>query len=296
MSQADAAIERFRKGERYQPPPVGFLSQGRLLSEELTAFGPALRKESAGVREQIVALLSDAGQRADPLYETGGAVLRVPGIISMLVQDGLSKDDLGREAALTTLQDLVPVTFLKPHEKALTADLDERPGPTAFLVVAKTKPAGAAPVVRKLMGSPRWAKEEKAKVAAAALGNVGFEKEFSEPFVETGDPKEKARLARILGWIGTESALRTLASEFRTDLVIDQVGIARKSVRLDILAAVRYNLPEETVLYENRINNDNGYAQVERFFEQRFGVSWSKPRPPYLKIMGYPIPMPPPAE
>ena len=291
MSQAaEAAIAQFRKGVRYQPPPTAFLKEDKLLVEELEPFGPALRRESGPVREQIVRLLSDAGKRSDPLYPAGGQLIRQPRIVEMLARDGIVHEDLGREAALDAMQQYVPVEGLKPYGKALTDDLKERPGTTAFLLIAKVKPAEAVPVVRKLMAAPRWPKELNARVAAAALGDTAIEKEFLDSFRETADPREKARLAKVLGWIGTDPALRALADALRTDLVIEMPRVSRRSVRLDVLAALSYNFPDQQVLYESQLLDESGYEQAEEFCVKWFGTKWDRPRPPFLTTMGFPIP------
>lgn len=293
MSQAaEAAIVQFRKGVRYQPPPTAFLKENRLQVEELEPFAPALRRESGPVREQIVRLLADAGIRTDPMYPAGGQMIRQKRIIAMLAEEGLAHEDLGREAALGAMQQYVPAEYLKPYGKALTIDLKERPGTTAFLLIAKAKPAEAVPVVRKLMLSPRWPKELNARAAAAALGDAAIGKEFIDAFRSASDPKEKARLAKVLGWIGTDDALRALAEAMRTDLVIEMPRVSRRSVRLDVLAALSYNFPDQQVLYESQLFDESGYEQAEAFCEQRFGTKWDKPRPPFLTIMGFPIPGP----
>ncbi|OGS19038.1 MAG: hypothetical protein A2219_08235 [Elusimicrobia bacterium RIFOXYA2_FULL_50_26] len=292
MSQVEAAVEQFRDGVRYQPPPTAFLQQGQLLEQELELFGPALRQESGPVREQIIRLLEDAGIRSCPLFHAGEKIIRQPRIIAMLVVDGLVHDDLGREAALSTLQQYVPAESLKPYESDLTNDLKERPSTTAFLLIAKAKPAGAVPVVRKLMAAPRWQKELKARVAAAALGDKGIEKEFIASFQETKDPKDKASLAKILGWVGTDAALRALADALRTDLVIEMPHVSRRSVRLDVLAALCYNFPDQQALYERQLQDDSGYERAEAFCVQRFGTKWDQPRPPFLKVMGFPNSVP----
>ena len=293
MSQAETEIERFRQGERYQPPPPVYLSSGGIREEELMPFAAALRQESAAVREEIVRLLADLGKRSDPLYPIGGQLIREPRIISILIDDGLSRDDLGREASLTALQELAPPRLLLPHGRALTHDLETSPATTAFLLLAKAKPAGAAPLVRKLLGTPRWLKELNARVAMAALGETAIEKEYADAFTSAANGKDKANAARILGLIGTETALRTLASELRTDSIIDEPALYyERSVRVDILQALSYNFPEEVALYETQIHDDSGYERAERFCEARLGVKWMHPRPPYLKVQGYPVPEP----
>jgi len=292
MTQAELHIERFRRGERFQPPARAFLTGGGVPQEELNVLAYALRTESAPVREEIVRLLADAGYRSDPLFASGGQVIRHPGIIYVLVEYGLAQPDPGRDAALETLQTYVPPDLLAPYGPQLTGDLERTPDSTAFLVIAKGKPPVAVPVVRKLLLMPRWAKQQEARVAAAALGDKGIEKDFVEMFLGAQEAKEKAKLARVLGWIGTEDALRALAGQMRTDLIFEVPRAFRRSVRLDIMAALGYNFPALTFLYENSIRNDQDYARVEQFCEQRFQVQWDRPRPPYLKIQGYPIPAP----
>ena len=290
MSKAEEYIAQFRTGERYQPPPSAFLSSGRIVSEDLEPFAPALSHESGPVREQIVRLLADLGKRADPLYEMGGQLIRNRRIIEMLIDGGLRKDDLGREAALTALQTLVPPEMLKGYGKQITHDFTDRPSTTSFLVVAKAKPADCIPVIRRLIQTPRWSQQLEPRVAAAALGDAGIDREYCDEFRAASDGAAKANLAKILGWIGTEHALRTLAEGLRTNAVTEVPMSFRRSVRVDVLEALSYNFPDQPVLYETQINDDSGYAKAEKFCEDRLGATWSSPRPPYLKIMGYPIP------
>jgi hypothetical protein len=291
MSPAEAAIERFRKGARYQSPPTEFLSSGHIVEEELEPFGPALRREPAPVREEIVRLLADLGKRADPLYQQGGQLIREPYIVSLLVHEGLLRPDAGREASLTAMQECVQAKLLQPYGKVLDDDLEAHPGATAFLLIAKAKPGEAEGIVRTLREQPRWSKEPNARIAAAALGDTAIEKEYEAAFVSAADGEEKARQAHILGLIGTESALRTLARGLRSDLVIDKPQLYfKRSVRVDVLEALGYNFPEDTALYPSQIHDDSGYQRAEEFCEQRLGVRWTEPRPAFLTIAGYPIP------
>jgi len=293
MSPAEAAIARFRSGERYQPPPSAFLSSGHIRAEDLQPFGDALRVERPTVGEGIVRLLADLGQRADPLYAQGGQLIREPYILTLLVDEGLIKDDLGRQASLSALQEFAPANLLKPYGRALKRDLEEHPCATAFLLIAKAKPAGAGALVGELRATPRWSKEPNARIAAAALGDTAIEKGYVAVFDAATSGEEKARAAKVLGLIGTETALKALASALRSDLTIDRPDLYfKRSVRVDILEALSYNFPGEPALYESQINDDSGYERAERFCETRLGVSWKQPRPPYLKIGGYPIPVP----
>ncbi len=291
MSPAEAAIERFRKGERYQPPPQEFLSSGHIVEEALEPFGPALRSEPSPVREEIVRLLTDLGKRADPLYAQGGQLIRESYIITLLVNEGLLRVDGARAEAMAALQAFVPASLLMPYHSILTRELEYRPMTAGFLLIAKAKPAEAETVVRTLRGTPRWAKDPDARIAAAALGDAALETEYAVRFTSANDPEVTAQEAHTLGLIGTESALRTLASALRTSLVIDKPqAYFRRSVRLDILEALSYNFPDEPALFTTQIHDDSGYEKAEQFCTERLGVTWKEPRPRFLTIAGYPMP------
>lgn len=292
MSQAERVIIQFQKGGSYQPPPSAFMDQGKIVDRELPSFASALCRDSAQVREQVVRLLADLGKRSDPLYSKGGQLLRQPQLLNILTKEALLKDDLGREAALDAMQLYTPAPSLQAYGLLLSKDLEKWPGPTAFLLIAKVKPAEAEEVVEKLIATPRWESELKARVAAAALGDKAIEEEFIEVFRAETEPKEKAQLAKILGWIGTAKSLSTLAQAMRTELVIELPQVMRRSVRLDVLAALSYNFPEEQILFESQILTDDNYEQAEKFCEQHFGTKWDSPRPPFLTVMGFPVPVP----
>ncbi|HEY3836903.1 MAG TPA: hypothetical protein VGL72_10045, partial [Bryobacteraceae bacterium] len=181
--------------------------------------------------------------------------------------------------------------LLKPYGKGFTRELEYRPMTAGFLLIAKAKPPEAEPVVRTLRETPRWSKDPNARIAAAALGDTELEKECEARFTLTSDPQVKAEAAHTLGLIGTEPALRALASELRTGLVIDKPeAYFKRSVRVDILEALSYNFPDEPALYTTQIHDDSGYERAEQFCQKRLGVSWDHPRPPFLTIGGYPLP------
>lgn len=289
MTQPETVLARLRSGERFRPPAATLFPDG-LDGPQLDLFGAALETDPAPVREQIVKLLADYAYRSDPLFRSGGQVFRDERVIAILVDRALAQPDIGRDAALEALQTYVPAELLRTHGQALTENLQRFPDTTALLVIAKAKPAAAATLVTRLLATSRWSKEEATRVAAAALGDRDIEKRFSDPFVATHDAKEKARLAKILGWIGTDSSLQALAGQMRTDLVTEVPMAFRRSVRLDIMAGLSYNFPDLVFLYENSVRTDANYARIEQFCEERFGIRWERPRPPFLTIQGYPMP------
>ncbi|MFO0593468.1 MAG: hypothetical protein U0441_38355 [Polyangiaceae bacterium] len=291
MESAKDLITRLRKGEPYRRGAEGFLStSGAPEPWALTELADAIRTTPEPEREALVRLLAAIGRAADPLRSAGGELLRDPQVIALLVSPSLDVPGGGRDYALDTLDAATPAALLQPHGAALAKDLEDRGGTSALHVIAKAKPPEAKAVVDRLASSPSGAGDEAVQIAKAALGDAAAEKRFVDAFLATKDPKEKARLAAVLGRVGTRGALSALASEMRTPLVDEMPNVMRRSVRLDILAALQRNYPEEKILWENSIEGDEGYARAEAFCEATFGTKWKGPRPPYLKIQGFPSP------
>jgi hypothetical protein len=281
-------IARFRQGEQFQGDITPFVLAGQPNPKVLNALREALIAESVPVREQVARMLVELAERTDPLYSEGARLIRDQSIISVLINLGLAQRDVVRDYCLDALQWHAPADSLEEYGKALTDNLQRWPGSTVLLVIAKAKPAAAVPVVDHLFWSLEWQKKDSTLVARAALGDKTTEKRLVQPFLATRDPAEKARLAQLLGFIGTKSALTSLASQMRTDLVVEMPMVSRKSVRLDIMAALSYNYPDKMFLYDNAVIDDSGYARVERFCEETFGVKWETPRPPFLAVQGFP--------
>jgi hypothetical protein len=256
-------------------------------SRALDVFGQALADEPEPVRTQVANLLITLGRKVDPLQASGGNLIRNPRIIRLLIVQGLSNVGQTRDECLDALVASVPGEMLRDYGPPLTQTLERFPDGTTLLLVAKAKPAAAIAVVKELASSPRWAKSENVQIAMAALGDKGVENRFIQSFLTTRDPKQKANLAKSLGYIGTDSALRALASQMRTDLVVEMPMVSRRSVRLDIIAALSYNFPDKPFLYDNAVLDDSGYARVEQFCEKTFDTKWQAPRPPFLTIQGF---------
>jgi hypothetical protein len=289
MNELERRVERIRQGERVEGDVEVFLKDGKLSPEAAAIFASALGKEPEPVRECLVKGLAEVGRLRDPLHQPGVKLLRDAGVIAALVEEGLKRPGTARDAALGALLEGVPPEMLKPHGEALAADLKARPGTTALLVVAKAKAAAARPVVEAL--EPR---EEEAEIARAALGDSAVEQRFIREFLEARDPERKAALAKTLGHVGTPAALKALASEMRTEMVVEMPMVARRSVRVDIVAALSFAFPDKMFLWDNAVRDDEGYARIEAFCERTFGVQWTKSRPQFLWIEGFPADFVPP--
>jgi HEAT repeat protein len=285
---AHEQIDRFRTGQPFGGDVRPYIVAGQPDPDALYVFSQALDQEPEAVRVQVIDLLIALGRQIDPLKASGGRLIRNPRIIRLLAQKGLSNVGRARDHSLDALLESVPVELLRDYGPALTQSLEHFPDNAALLLVAKAKPETALPVVKELAHSPRWAKSEDVQIALAALGDKAAEDKFVEPFLTTQDPSQKAKLAKSLGYIGTDSALRALASQMRTGLVVEMPRVLRRSVRLDIMAALSYNFPDKPFLWDNAILNDSGYARVEKFCEDTFGTKWQAPRPPFLTVQGFP--------
>jgi hypothetical protein len=288
VKAARALIDRFRVGQPFAGDVQAFITAGQPDSGALEVFGQALDREPEPVRAQVANVLITLGRQVDPLRASGGHLIRSPRIIRLLVEKGLVTVGSARDNCLDALQTSVPAELLRDYGAVLTRSLEQSPDDTTFLLIAKAKPPAALPVVKALARSPRWAKDDNVQITLAALGEKAVENKFVQPFLTTRDPSQKAKLARSLGYIGTDGSLRALASQMRSDLVIEMPRVSLRSVRLDIIAALSYNFPDLVFLWDNAITDDNGYARVEQFCEKTFGTKWDRPRPPFLTIQGFP--------
>lgn len=281
-------IESFRDGEEFSGDLSDLIINNRPDKVVLDRCRGALAAEEEPVREQVIHLLAAIGKRVDPLFDKGGDMIRDRSIVTILVDDGLRRQNAARDLTLNLLQYSVPADVLKGFGKQLADNLKRWPDATLLLVIAKAKSIEASETVDSLMEIPGWAKEKETQAAAAALGDREIEKEFIRRFEEASDPREKADAALLLGYIGTKAALSALASGMRSDLVIEMPGVSRRSVRVFIIEALSYNYPEKTFLYDNAVNSDEDYAVIEKFCEETYGVQWKKERPPFLWIEGFP--------
>lgn len=82
---------------------------------------------------------------------------------------------------------------------------------------------------------------------SARLGNKEAADHLIASFLESSDPKTKARLASDLGFVGTRDAAIALAQEMRSPLVIEDANV-RSSIRITIIEALGYIYPDVDLL------------------------------------------------
>lgn len=293
MDFVKKAIKEIKTEGEFSGDIGQFITTEQPKIDALKELRAAQAGEDEEVREGIFEVIADIGKAVDPLYEEGGGLIRDRTILIALIDDGLTKKGPARNFCLNTLKESVPPIFLNQFGDRLLVNLKAMPDPTLFLIIAKAKPKTAAETVDKFMENPAWQNSKEAQIASAALGNTKLETDFINRFLNETDPGEKATDARDLGYIGTENALKALASEMRTDLVIENPGVTVRSVRIFIIEALSYNFPDKQFLWDNAVEEDENYEKIEKFCEETFGTKWSKERPPFLWIQGFPSEPPP---
>lgn len=287
-TEVDKRITKIRGGESVRGDIQVFLAGGKLSPEAKEQFVAALRQAPEPQRERLVKALLAIGRMADPAYQPGGMLLRDPGVIEVLATEGLSKPSTARDATIEALLNYVPVELLTPHGAAILGSLKASPDADSFLLVAKAKPAGARGVVVDYAADASWGKEEAVHIAMAAFGDTAEEQKIIKRFVDAPNPEEKGKRARALAEVGTTTSLRALASEMRTDAIYEMKMTMERSIRVDIVAALSFAFPDKPFLWDNAVHDDAGYARIEEFCEKTFGIKWTKPRPPFLWIQGFP--------
>ena len=292
---AQEYLASFARGEDFTPPARGVFSQGVPDPEAVGLLGQHLATDTPRVREEIVHLLVAMARQTDPLTPNGADVIRDPHILNLLAGPGLSKRDLGREAAMDALRKLAMPSDLHRLGKTFTENLRKAPSEDAFLLVAKAKPEHAKSTVDDLAQTPQWRGNEAARIARAALGDAALESNFLTEASKAESHADGEALCRALGslaLIGTPKTLKAIAERLRTPLTTEVPHAFVRSVRLSVLEALLYNYPEEPVLYPNNIVIEANYEAAERFCEKVLGVAYKTSPPPFLTIRGYPIHVP----
>lgn len=280
---AEREVARLRAGEKFFGDGADLLgSDGRLDEPTLALFVAALRDTDDDPRAEVARALVTVARRADPLSARGGQAIRDVRVIDALVDPGLARRGGAKEVCLDALLLSVPPALLAPHGAALVASLRAAPDPTTALVIARVKPAGGLEALEAVArDNAVFGRSREVALARAALGDLDRERALIAAFRAEQDPAAKADQASDLGLVGTPAALVALGEAVRTPLVISSMS-SRRSVRVAVLGALRRAFPEEPSLVWERIRDDSGYAAAEAFVEQRLGVTWTTPRPPFL--------------
>jgi hypothetical protein len=280
------------------------------LTKELAAGTPK-------VRENIVRLLEKIGLDLDLPVPNKFPIIRDRSVIRSLLVEGFAKDDSASSAAAGILRHRCKPSDLAAFNDIYIESLRQANGDYLYLA-AKAKTMQAAPFVDNLARLPEWQAHENGftivKIAQAALGNTVVEDEFIRAtydaeqnappaprnrFYDAGAAKDGRAVAErlsSLGLIGTRRSLLVVCTYLRSPLKTYVPNIKERSIRYDALDALRYNFPDERVLY--RPTKSAEWAEAELFCSQNLGAVFEGPTPDLPPDRLYPrhSPSPPQTE
>lgn len=236
-------------------------------------MGSLLAQETSEARRNVLVDLVNQ-------YIPGSRWIRDPRIVAALLRGGCARSDAAAEDALQCLVYKATPQALSGFHPEILRMATAKPTPKALLLVARAKPSGALAALKAVAVATPAAKDlVEWKIAMAAAGDRGRVKAFAQAFVNATDPREKQRLAGILGSIGTRPALTVLAEGFRTPLVYRLDRVLQEPVWVDIANALQANFPERELPMAPSTEQD--YLVYEAFCEKEFGIRWWSDRPPF---------------
>jgi hypothetical protein len=288
-------ITEFEAEKRFRAPALGLVSNKKLDPTAAIELRKKMLTASPQVRENLVKLLEDVGFQLDELYPPSKVVIRDSNIIEILATEGFTKDDIGMSTSANVLRIRCEEESLRKHNKQFAIALEKSPSGTLFLLVAKAKALEANATIKRFADDAEWKDEEEFKVAQAALGDTRVEDNFIKDALTASNAKDGTALAdalRKLGLIGTRRSLLTIASYMRTPLNVERTRFAR-SVRLNAIAALKYNFPAALVLNDEGVTSQKDYDAAEKFVTQKLGYVFEGPAPEFFTNQPFPVPMPP---
>lgn len=130
----------------------------------------------------------------------------------------------------------------------------------------------------------READPHESMLALAKLGDKKAEKKVLEKYEDAHGPKKKAEAALDLGYVATDKTVMALARDIRTTEVYIWLAQSRRSMRVHIIMGLHRAFPTEPVFFPPIIKpkDDSYYEKVEQWLTNRLGVTWDRPRPPFL--------------
>ena len=213
-------------------------------------------------------------------------------VTAYLVEVAVDADDKGlRQHAGELLVEYVPATYIKVHAAELLKATKEGKLQNALLL-GKTGAEEGLELVAK--GGKLWSVDDvAARAAAAKLGDTAISRSFVEAYQQEKDGRKKACLAKTLGYIGDATCVLALARDMRTPIVYDAGGW-RRSLRVDIVAALGEVYPQEAVLQKRDVQGDQEadewYDAVEKWLERYLEITWQTERPKPFSSTPLPLP------
>ena len=140
----------------------------------------------------------------------------------------------------------------------------------------------------------QWRNTEYLEIAQAAFGNDEIINKYIKKAKVASSNKNAEALGdamQKLSLIGTKTTLSHIAEYMRSPLIIDKVGAYKKSIRLNVIDALRYNFCDRAILNPNKILSMEDYNAVEKFCTNKFGIKYEDSQPPFMTFGAYPIPL-----
>ncbi len=308
QNTAQSYIESFRGGAEFRPDDsvAGIVMNGQVVRLHFSVLTKELSSGSSHVRENIVKVLEKIGLELDTPSANKFQVIRDPAVIRALAVEGFAKDDSAADAAAGILRKKCMPADLASLNDVFTKSLEKGSGDYLYLA-AKAKTVEAS-YVDRMARSPLWHENGEelnvVKVAQAALGNGEVEDKFINDvldaaqnlppaprnrFYDVGDAKNGTEVASrmvFLGLIGTRKSLRVACAFLRSPLKSYVKNLYERSIRYDALDAIRYNFPDERILYKPTQLAE--WVQAEKFCIEKLGVTFDGPTPELPFDLPYP--------
>lgn len=249
----------------------------RLTLEKFPAVGGQLRP------------VEDQRERRYGPYLVEEALIEVA-VEALSVGDGELRNIAGRILSVDT-----PDSLVRDHSRSIEIAMEKYPETVgAARLMGKLKSNKA----RKILAGSKALREDNPDLVEAVfgkLGDSGREARLIGAYQAEKDPKKKAFLASMLGYMATPKSLLLLADELRTPYFYEWNQKGRRSFRLHVISALSIAYPFEPVLWKPRSypSGDGYYEAIEAWGNKVLGVEWKQPRPPFLYEEQVPMAKPP---
>ncbi len=286
-------VESFEKGIEFTAPSKGLIVNGEIAEKAISILKKHLAEGETGVRENIVELIINTCIQIS-LAKNGTEYIDDANVLNVLVYEGTQRNDTAKERIIDALRKLAKKEDLVIYHERLIHLMQEDTSDEMLLLIAKAKASNAKKILTEIALRPEWQNSKSVKIAQAALGEDRITSEYIKKAQITHNEQQIDEFIECIGTlslIGTYDALAAISDYMRTPLIIDKVGAYKKSVRLNIMDALRYHFPDQPILYADNVHGMEDYKAVEGFCTKKFATYYNQPRPPFMTYFGYPIPI-----
>ena len=309
QKSAQQIIAGFQSGDDFNSAvsTSGLVREQRIDKSSLSTLAKALATSSSKVRRNIIKVLEKVALDLDEPRGNKFLVVRDKDIIRTLAVEGFAKEDSAAEYAAKILDGKCMPSDLATLNDLFARSLQLSRG--EYLVLAtKAKTIQAKAYVDHMATMSFWRKEEAyfnlIQIAQAALGNSVLEDEFIQTtraaereappapknrFYDVGDARDGSQLAMHiadLGRIGTSRSLAVVCSYLRSDMKSYVAEVSERSIRYAALDAIRYNYPDEKILFRPTTLAD--WNRAENFCRIKIGAEFIGATPDFAPEQAYP--------